>query len=165
MIVPGGTRIGVRAEQLFARTPSFEQTVGKGMTIMETFELTSEYGKKYELPYMEENGFGKLWLVVNSMGPIAIIRAESQEKAYQCWIDELAPDPIDDDICEDGPDWKELIEGYEYRASGVPSNPKLSSQIASIDLNGLAVRDLWHDIVYSGYNWRVPPRTVFDTED
>lgn len=128
---------------------------------MEKFTLTTVHGGEYEFPYMEENGFGGLWVVEDSMGIEAIIRAETYEKAYQCWVDELAPDPIDDDIWQDGPDGPELVEGYEYRSSGVPSNPKLRSPIASIDLNGVTVISLIRLVVDSGH-WLTPKNTVWE---
>jgi hypothetical protein len=128
---------------------------------MEKFTLTTVHGGEYEFPYMEENGFGGLWVVEDSMGIEAIIRAETYEKAYQCWVDEIAPDPIDDDIWQDGPDGPELVEGYEYRSSGVPSNPKLRSPIASIDLNGVTVISLIRLVVDSGH-WLTPKNTVWE---
>ncbi len=129
---------------------------------MEKFTLTTVHGGEYEFPYMEENGFGELWVIEDSMGIEAIIRAESYENAYQCWVDELAPDPIDDDdIWQDGPDGPELVEGYEYRSSGVPSNPKLKSPIASIDLNGVRVTKLIRLVVDSGH-WLAPKKTVWE---
>ena len=124
------------------------------------FTLTTVHGGEYEFPYMEENGFGELWVIEDSLGIEAVIRAESFEKAYQCWVDELAPDPIDDDIWQDGPDGPELVEGYEYRSSGVPSNPKLRSPIASIDLNGVRVTPLIRVVIDRGH-WIAPKKTVW----
>ena len=130
---------------------------------MEKFTLTTVHGGEYEFPYMEENGFGELWVIEDSLGIEAVIRAESYEKAYQCWVDELAPDPIDDDIWQDRPDGEpELVEGYEYRSSGVPSNPKLRSPIASIDLNGVRVTPLMR--VVMGGHWELPSGSLIDWE-
>jgi hypothetical protein len=127
---------------------------------MDTFKMLTVHGGEYDFPFVEDNGFGELYAIFDSLGLTAVVRAESEDKAYQCWVDEIAPDPVDDDIWQDGPDGPELIEGYEYRASGIPSNPKLKSQIASIDLNGVRVSPLLHVVIHGGH-WNVPAKTVW----
>ena len=89
-----------------------------------------------------DDGFGPLWVYLESFGPVGVVRARTWEDAYACVVDEIMDDadPSDpdtyarsyDETAEDG----ELAEGCYYRGSGVPSNPALRSPIAREDLNG-----------------------------
>jgi hypothetical protein len=84
-----------------------------------------------------DDGFGPLWIMRNSISVDGIVRADTWENAYQACVDEILADG-EHELDRTG----ELIEGYEYRGSGVPSNPKLTSSIASIDLNGQLLEKL-----------------------
>lgn len=88
-----------------------------------------------------DEGWGKLWIYRESLGPIGIVRAHTWEEAYQYVVDEIM-----DDADESNPDSYarsydktadegELAEGVQYR-SGVPSNDGLNSDLAQEDLNG-----------------------------
>ena len=89
-----------------------------------------------------DDGFGPLWVYLESLGPVGVVRARTWEDAYACVVDEIMDDadPSDpdtyarsyDETAEEG----ELAEGCTYRANGVPSNPALHSPIAREDLNG-----------------------------
>ena len=89
-----------------------------------------------------DDGFGPLWVYLESLGPVGVVRARTWEDAYACVVDEIMDDadPSDpdtyarsyDETAEEG----ELAEGCTCRANGVPSNPALRSPIAREDLNG-----------------------------
>ena len=89
-----------------------------------------------------DDGSGPLWLYVESLGARGIVRADTWETAYECAVDEI----MDDADPEDASTWArdyaasaaegELAEGCHFRSNGAPSNPALSSPIASSDLNG-----------------------------
>lgn len=88
-----------------------------------------------------DDGFGPLWLYVESLGPVGVVRARTWGEAYACVVDEIMDDadPSDpdtyarsyDESAEEG----ELAEGCSYRG-GIPLNPALRSPIAREDLNG-----------------------------
>ncbi len=89
-----------------------------------------------------DDGFGPLWVYVDSLGPVGVVRARTWEDAYACVVDEIMDDadPTDPDTYarsyDERAEENELAEGCSYRGSGVPSNPDLRSPIARGDLNG-----------------------------
>jgi hypothetical protein len=85
-----------------------------------------------------DDGFGPLWIMRNSISIDGIVRADTWENAYSACVDEILADADEADALDDRGN---LIEGYEYRG-GVPSNPKLESNVASIDLNGQLLEKL-----------------------
>lgn len=126
------------------------------LTSDKSFSVVNSYGRT--LPMWDEC-FGELWLYVESLGIVGVIRAQSWEEAYECAIDELMhdADPSDPDTYARSYDPSaqegELAEGCHYRGNGEPSNPALSSPIACEDLNGSQVfavnspegRRIWKD--------------------
>ena len=119
----------------------------------------SHYGGCHSLDFWDD-GYGELYGFYESLGIQGVVRARTWETAYECAVDELMhdaecicplkwkghgePEPDDkrpDDDCpfhgkhttdED----LSLPEGYQYRSSGIPSNPRLKTDIAQEDLNG-----------------------------
>ena len=99
-----------------------------------------------------DDGFGPLWVLVESLGPIGVIRAQTWGDAWSAAVDEILPDadPNDPDTYarsyDESADPEDLAEGCHYRGSGIPSNPKLRSPIAREDLNGcrLVPLDEWN---------------------
>lgn len=126
------------------------------LTSDKSFTVVNSYGRT--LPMWDE-AFGELWLYVESLGIVGVIRAQSWEEAYECAVDELMSDadPEDPDTYarsyDPSADPEDLAEGCHYRSSGEPSNPALSSHIACEDLNGSMVfavnspegRRIWRD--------------------
>ena len=102
------------------------------------FKVYTRTGK--ELPTWDD-GFGFLWLYVESLGVMGVIRAETFEDAYSSAVDEIMADadPADPETYatsyDPSADPAELAEGHHYRGSGTPSNPLLTSTIAQEDLN------------------------------
>ena len=89
-----------------------------------------------------DDGFGPLWVYVETLGPVGVVRARTWEEACACVVDEIMDDadPMDPDTYArsydpDAEEW-DLAEGCHYRGSGVPSNPRLHSPLAREDLNG-----------------------------
>ena len=92
-----------------------------------------------------DDGFGKLWVVMESLGPIGVIRAKTWEAAHEIAIDAILDDadPNDpdtyarsyDEDAEEG----ELAEGCYWRSSGTPTDNGLKSPIAQEDLNHCAI--------------------------
>ena len=96
-----------------------------------------------------DNGFGRLWLYVETMGPLGLIRAETWEEAFETAQDEIM----------DGCTWSELQseygltdaemaeieetgdlpEGAQWRSNGEPSNDGVHGCICIEDLSGCDV--------------------------
>ena len=89
-----------------------------------------------------DTGHGRLWVYLESLGPVGIVRARTFEEAYAAAIDEIMndADPTDPNTYarsyDESAETSELAEGCHWRGSGEPSNPGLSSPIAQEDLNG-----------------------------
>jgi len=100
--------------------------------------MKATYGG-HELPTWDE-GSGPVWVYMESLGPVGVVRAETWEEAWECVVDEIMGDAdVDDpDTWQSGrPDIpRELAEGCYWRGCGVPSNPHRTSPIAAEDLNG-----------------------------
>lgn len=83
-----------------------------------------------------------LFVYVESLGPVGVVRASSWEEAYECVVDEIMDDadPEDEDSYarsyDETADEGELAEGVHYRNNGVPANDGLDSHLAREDLNG-----------------------------
>ncbi|MBK6942475.1 MAG: hypothetical protein IPH13_20050 [Planctomycetes bacterium] len=99
-----------------------------------------------------DDGFGPLWVYRESFGVLGVVRARTYEDAYTCVVDEIMDDATWADVeaarggaAGDAP--VELPEGFEYRSSGVPSNPALKSAIASFDLNYSSLDSLTPELV------------------
>ena len=86
-----------------------------------------------------DDGFGPLWVYLETLGAVGVVRAKTWEDAYDCVVDEIMDDADMSDP-DNHPDVDgNLPEGLYYRSSGVPSNEGLESLIASSDLNGSRV--------------------------
>lgn len=94
-----------------------------------------------------DDGFGTLWVYRESLGILGVVRAHTYEEAYSCVVDEIMDDATWEDVkaaqagAADDAAFA-LPEGFEYRGSGTPSNPSLTSAIASYDLNGQSLSKL-----------------------
>lgn len=88
-----------------------------------------------------------LWLYLESLGPLGIVRADTWETAYECVVDEIMDDADelstwDAEEQERALKTGELREGCHYRSNGAPCNGQyhpthaLKTGIAQEDLNG-----------------------------
>lgn len=93
-----------------------------------------------------DDGFGPLWVYRDAGGLIGVVRATTWEDAYSCVVDEIMDDGTWEDAIEDLTqaqiDNGEMNDGYQFRGSGTPSNPILTSAIACEDLNGSILEPL-----------------------
>tara|TARA_E500000305_G_scaffold101267_1_gene94721 strand:+ start:435 stop:836 length:402 start_codon:yes stop_codon:yes gene_type:complete len=90
-----------------------------------------------------DDGFGPLWLYLESCGPwivpVGVVRAQTWEDAFSCVVDEIQADADPDDpdsyarSYDPDADPEELAEGVSWRGSGVPSNEGLESPMAQGD--------------------------------
>jgi hypothetical protein len=94
-----------------------------------------------------DDGWGPLWMSVNSISFDGIVRARTWDDAYQIAVDELLNDG-DEDIPEDDQSHEYACwsEANTFR-SGTPANPKLKSTVAAIDLNGQDVVPLTEELL------------------
>lgn len=94
-----------------------------------------------------DDGSGSFWMVLETYGPIGVVRADTFESAWEAAEDSILADadPTDpysyarsyDETAEEG----ELAEGVHYRPSGVPTDhveglPDLRSHLCAEDVNG-----------------------------
>lgn len=87
----------------------------------------------YSLRFWDD-GNGRAWNYRDASGLEAVIRADSWESAYECFIDEIADDADPDDVPTD-PE-SDLPDGMHWRGNGAPSNNWAETHIAQVDLNG-----------------------------
>jgi hypothetical protein len=91
---------------------------------------------------VHDEGGSEVYLYVESLGPVGLVRAWSFSDAWDCALDTILDDapPDDPDIWAEGsgPDAEEptLAEGFHHRPNGAPTVNGLSSWVASEDLNG-----------------------------
>lgn len=84
-----------------------------------------------------DDGFGPLWIMIDSTGIVGIVRASTWDNAFNVFLDEIIP-PIGKDEIEDAyNENNELNEGYAYQP-----NAHGSSGIVSLDLNGWFIEQL-----------------------
>lgn len=93
-----------------------------------------------------DEGFGPLYAYWESLGIRGFVRAKTWESAYECAQDEIMDDGEYDEaiegLTEEQIEAGELNEGYGFRSSGEPSNPRLHSSIYSEDLNGSGLTEV-----------------------
>jgi len=115
--------------------------VVKGEVMKDSESLIGASCRGHKLRFWDE-GFGDLWVYIESLGPVGVVRARTWEEAYECVTDEIMCDADEDFLKEcldemtpEERDNGDLPEGFIYRG-GTPANEDLSSSIASEDLNG-----------------------------
>jgi len=63
--------------------------------------------------------FDQLYVVSHEFGPCAVVCADSEQSAWEAWLDEQTTIPADEvsEAFQDGDPDKELVEGYEFQAN------------------------------------------------
>jgi len=100
--------------------------------------LGASYGDLRYPMRIHDDGYGPLWIYLETLGPFGIVRAQTWEDAHTIVQDEIQDTATWEEI-EDAadylePGWQErgeLPEGYSFTST---------SKIASEDLNGSALR-------------------------
>jgi len=102
------------------------------------------FGQSYKINTWDD-GFGSLYVVLGTYGVLGVVRASTWCDAYECYVDEIAPDGDDDEPEDDqSHEYACWQEANAYRG-GTPSNPRLTSCIADIDYN-LQIHELTEEL-------------------
>jgi len=100
-----------------------------------------------------DNGFGPLWVVMDSMGIVGIVRTTEFYEAYEIAEDEFFPEASDTlpelekEYGEDFGNNSLFNEAYGFRPNGPNKNDTNNHGIYQKDLNGEAIDLLTSDLV------------------
>jgi len=87
---------------------------------------TGRFGTRYAIPVSDEI-FGRLWACRGTYGVIGIVRAQTFEEAYECYLDDVAPDG-DDNVPDDD-------QSHEYACWQEANDYRPNGGIADVDYN------------------------------
>lgn len=121
----------------YSRTASPTPLIAKG----QEFKGATHGNPPRKMRTWDQDSGIYLWLYLESLGPLGIVRADTWETAYECVVDEIMDDASPQEEWDDDERTK-FEDGGDLRSNGTPCNGQyhplaaLKTGIAQEDLNG-----------------------------